>query len=125
MRRSLSLALSALLGVAPAVSASRPDPARVELGRAIAAMGGEATLQSVHSLSFAAIGHRNMVEQSVRPEGPWFEDYFQIEETRDFDHRAERVVQRHRGYSSPDWYQQGHGWSEAPYYPVYVVAMAR
>lgn len=122
MRRSLSLALSALLGVAPAVSASRPDPARIELGRAIAAMGGEATLQSVHSLSFAAIGHRNMVEQSVRPEGPWFEDYFQIEETRDFDHRAERVVQRHRGYSSPDWYQQGHGWSEAPYYPVYVVA---
>lgn len=111
-----------LLGVASLASANQPDPARIELDRAIAAMGGEATLESVHSLSFAAIGHRNMLEQSVRPKGPWFEDYFQIEETRDFDHLAERVAQRHRGYSSPEWFLHDHGWSEAPYYPAYVVA---
>src|SRR5690242_10591213 len=96
-------ALALVAVMSGAVHAAGRD-ARAELAASMAAMGGEATLQSLHRLRFAAIGHRNMLEQSVRPEALLFADYFQIEETRDFDRRAERVTQRHRGYSSPDWY---------------------
>ncbi|GEM_PF-301207 len=98
------------------------DAAHREVKAAIAAMGGEQTLRSVHSLAFSAVGHRNMLEQSLRPDGPWWQDYFQLDEIRDFDHDSERLTQQHRGYSSPHWWLKDAPWDGAPDYPVTVVA---
>lgn len=100
----------------------RKDDAHAAVMAAIDAMGGEQVLASVHSLEFDAIGHRNMLEQSLRPEGPWWQDYFQLDEIQDFSVQSERVTQLHRGYSSPQWWLQQKDWNSAPYYPTYVVS---
>jgi hypothetical protein len=109
----------------PDVSArsARPDgSARRELALALSAMGGRKVLSSIHALRFQAVGHRNMLEQSLRPEGPWWQDYIQLDETRDFDHDSERVIPQHRGYSSPQWWLQHPQWDGAPVYPAYIVS---
>lgn len=105
-----------------ACAASGVDPARGELQDAIQAMGGEATLKSVHSLQISAVGHRNMLEQSLRPDGPWWQDYFQLTEIRDFVGKRERVTSQHRGYSSSQWWLRHESWDAEPYYPTFVVA---
>lgn len=116
----LTIGATGLCGVATA----HPDAgvARREVMAAVKAMGGEPVLSSVHGIEFDAVGHRNMLEQSLRPDGPWWQDYFQLSEVRDFTARSERVDSQHRGYSSPDWWLRDSGWSTAPYYPTYVVA---
>jgi hypothetical protein len=63
-----------------------------------------------------------MLEQSLRPEGPWWQDYFQLDGIRDFTSHSERVSQSHRGYSSPEWWLQQAAWDGSPDYPDYVVA---
>jgi|HubBroStandDraft_6_1064221.scaffolds.fasta_scaffold00649_16 hypothetical protein len=50
----------------------------------LAQMGGEEQVRAIHSVSFKAIGHRNELEQSERPEGPYIVEYDQISEARDF-----------------------------------------
>lgn len=123
-----SFVISLLLVVAGAAicgrAAARPgaDTARRDVTAAIAAMGGQRVLASVHAIAFDAVGHRNMLEQSLRPEGPWWQDYFQLSETRDFATRSERVSEVHRGYSSPDWWRQDTGWTGDAVYPIRVVA---
>lgn len=97
------------------------DHARTEIRQAIQAMGGVDVLRSVHCLQFSAVGHRNMLEQSLRPDGPWWQDYFQLSEIRDFQGQRERVTSLHRGYSSPDWWLQHNSWNGDPYYPTFVV----
>ena len=106
----------------PVVSHAEDVAARRELRAAITAIGGERVLASVHALELHAIGHRNMLEQSLRPGGPWWQDYFQLDEVRDFATRSERVNQRHRGYSSSRWWLEQEGWESAPNYPTYVVS---
>ena len=108
---SMKAHLRALLLVAALVANSggvvlaqtRAGDPRLELGAALAAMGGRKVLASVHILRLEAVGHRNMLEQSLRPAGPWWQDYFQLDELRDFDSGSERVAQQHRGYSSLQW----------------------
>lgn len=117
----LLLVIGAIWLCGPAVARSGTDNARKGVASAIEAMGGRQVLDSVHSLEFAAVGHRNMLEQSLRPEGPWWQDYFQIEEIRDFSSRSERIEQQHRGYSSPDWWLQDPHWDTAPDYPTIIV----
>lgn len=107
-------------------TAARGDDSRTtalkEINASLTAMGGEATLRSVHSLQISAVGHRNMLEQSLRPDGPWWQDYFQLTETRDFLGQRERVTSLHRGYSSPQWWLRHESWDGDPYYPTFVVA---
>jgi hypothetical protein len=117
------LATLLLAGSGAVASAqSRAVEARRELAAAFAAMGGRHVLASVHALRFEAVGHRNMLEQSLRPEGPWWQDYFQLDEVRDFDSDSERVAQQHRGYSSPAWWLQHPQWDSFPYYPRYIIS---
>lgn len=116
------LAIGAIEPCALAAAHPGTDDAQGEVASAIMAMGGGQVLDSVHSLEFAAVGHRNMLEQSLRPEGPWWQDYFQIDEIRDFTTRSESIEQQHRGYSSPDWWEQDPGWEAAPDYPTVIVA---
>lgn len=115
----VAFAVTGLCG--PILAAASTNTAHQEVAAAIAAMGGKDVLTSVHTLKFAAIGHRNMLEQSLRPAGPWWQDYFQLTEIRDFTTHSERVSQKHRGYSSPDWWLDHRQWDSDPYYPVYVV----
>ncbi len=119
---SCLLTVSAMGFCGAAVARSDANIARKELMAAISAMGGEQVLTSVHSLEFDAVGHRNMLEQSLRPNGPWWQDYFQISEIRDFTSQREQVSASHRGYSSPDWWLREKGWDSGPDYPAYVVA---
>lgn len=106
-------------GICNAAVARNDTNARQEVTAAITAVGGEELLASVHSLEFDAVGHRNMLEQSLRPDGPWWQDYFQRMEIRDFANHRERVTESHRGYSSPDWWLQEGNWTP---YPTHIVA---
>lgn len=104
------------------MAVAEPDRAQGEIRDAIVAMGGEGILKSVHGLRISAVGHRNMLEQSLRPDGPWFQDYFQLTETRDFVGQRVRVNTTHRGYSSPEWWLRHESWDGEPNYPSFVVA---
>ncbi|MGH8199878.1 MAG: hypothetical protein ACREVO_05865, partial [Steroidobacteraceae bacterium] len=125
MRNPVLVALTVALlagsgGIAHA--RSHAGDASRELAAAFEAMGGKGVVASVHALRLEAIGHRNMLEQSLRPEGPWWQDYVQLDVIRDFATDSERVVQQHRGYSSPQWWLQQPQWVGAPLYPTYVVS---
>src|SRR5215469_5746274 len=89
------------------------DRARSEVQAAIQAMGGSDVLRSVHSIQYSAVGHRNMLEQSLRPDGPWWQDYFQMTLTRDFAGQHLRLSQTDRGYSSSQWWLQHDSWDGA------------
>jgi hypothetical protein len=70
-------------GVPHAQHAGR-RPAAVGLVRAaVVAQGGEQALRAVRSVRFEAVGYRNMVEQSERPEGPYATEFDRIAELHD------------------------------------------
>src|SRR5215472_1060687 len=66
-------------------TASRNSAADL-LRRALAAMGGEQKMRDLKTIHFIAVGHRNFLEQSERPEGPYIIEYAHIEEWRDLEH---------------------------------------
>jgi hypothetical protein len=68
------------------------------------AMGGEERLRSIESLTYGAVGERQMVEQSERPSGPYFIDHFKISETRDLAGRRTRIEVTHQGYAADHWW---------------------
>jgi hypothetical protein len=94
-------------------TAMAADPAHTEVQAAIQAMGGEDVLKSVHSLQFSAVGHRNMLEQSLRPDGPWWQDYYQETVTRDFQGQRLRMSSLDRGYASSQWWLRHDVWDGA------------
>ncbi len=58
------------------------------LADAVKQMGGEAALRGLKTVRFEAIGHREMVEQSERPEGPYVIEYDHvIVQLRDLEHQ--------------------------------------
>jgi hypothetical protein len=85
------------------------DAARSLARRSIQAMGGEQRLAGLHSVSLKGIGHRYMLEQSERPEGPWLLDYFQISEERDLDASRIRRETTSRGCDSTECWKSA-GW---------------
>jgi hypothetical protein len=56
------------------------------LHSALTAMGGEQKIRDLKTIHFTALGHRNYLEQSERPEGPYIIEYAQIDEWRDLAH---------------------------------------
>jgi hypothetical protein len=84
---SVGITLVAILTAPTGLSARLNDPSTnaVSLARkALDAMGGEQKLRNMETIIFKAIGHRNMLEQSERPEGPYVVEYEEISEARDF-----------------------------------------
>jgi len=77
--------------------------ARTRVRAAVAAMGGEARLRALQAVRIRGIGHRNMLEQSERPEGPWLVSYQQVDELRDV--AGGRVAQHleSRDYNAAEW----------------------
>lgn len=118
----LTIVLTTVSGVGVTQARSRGADAHRELATALTAMGGRGVLTSVHTLRLEAVGHRNVLEQSLRPEGPWGQDYFQLDEIRDFDSDSERIAQQHRGVFSMEWWLQDPNWVGERGYPTYVVS---
>lgn len=88
---------------APATPAAAPATAAEVLAKGIAAMGGEAALTGVRSVSIEGIGHQWALEQSERPEGPWLSTYLQRSELRDLaGNRRVSTLQR-RDWNFPTW----------------------
>ena len=92
-----------LLLTSAATLAAQEKSAADILRRSLDALGGESNLRSIHIVSFNAVAHRNALEQSIRPEGPWFVDYQQILETRDLDRNQLRDDIESRGYYGEWW----------------------
>jgi hypothetical protein len=68
-------------------AASDATPARSYVSEAVAQIGGEAALRNLKTVRFEAVGHRNMLEQSERPEGPYIVQYDHITQLRDLEHQ--------------------------------------
>jgi len=85
-RRTLVSSCLVLLTLAcSATSQSPPDRAREWLHQSAGQMGGEEKLRALSTVRFSAMGHRNLLEQSERPEGPYIVEYDQITELRDLE----------------------------------------
>ncbi len=90
----LSLALTH--GLTCAAAEPNSERAREYLTEAVKQMGGEAALRGLKTVRFEAIGHREMLEQSERPEGPFIVEYDRITQLRDLEHQrwSQTVVMR-------------------------------
>lgn len=117
----LALTTSILIWGTASRSEDRRAIAESEINASLKAMGGKDALIAVQQIEIDAVGHRNMLEQSLRPEGPWWEDYFQRTELQDFASDSERTSDQHRGYSSK-WWLQRTDWISEPDYPTVVVS---
>jgi hypothetical protein len=102
MKRVLTLCCLAASLSATAGGQTDSQTARARVQAAIQAMGGEERLRAIHTDKLEGIGHRYMLEQSERPEGPWVLDYFQITQKRDFDHGRLLEERRSRGCDSTE-----------------------
>ena len=63
---------------------------------ALAAMGGEEKIRALKTLHITMMGHRNLLEQSERPEGPYIVEYLDIDEWRDLEHDSWKRQEHHR-----------------------------
>ena len=100
----LALALSAGT-VVPPCHATPASAARAQqyLTLAVQQMGGTPALQALKTVRFEAIGHREMVEQSERPEGPYVVEYdHHIVQARDLEHQGWRQTVTLNGGPFPD-----------------------
>ncbi len=88
---------------APASPSAAPSTASDVITKAIAAMGGEATLTGVRAVATEAMGHQWALEQSERPEGPWLSTYQQRSEVRDVAGNRRMVSVQRRDWSFPSW----------------------
>jgi hypothetical protein len=70
---------------------------------ALAAMGGEAVLRGIKSLTLESIGHGWALEQSERPEGPWLSSYVQRTEVRDYAKSRQWFEAQRRDWNAPKW----------------------
>ena len=53
-------------------------------------IGGEKALRGIRNIRFQAMGHRNELEESERPEGPYIIEYDEISALRDIEHHRFR-----------------------------------
>ncbi|HEV3154049.1 MAG TPA: MBL fold metallo-hydrolase [Candidatus Baltobacteraceae bacterium] len=112
----LSAAVAALLCCplrAHADGAAAPDMVR----HSIDAMCGRACLQALNSVEYTAVGFRDMVEQSVRPTGPYFLDYETVHVIRDYSRHRTRADESHLAYGADKWWLQ----QTAPSTDTYVI----
>ncbi len=86
--KSFHLLLCLAFATAPCLrthaTASDTESADRIVEASMAAMGGRALLESIHGVALHANVERNLLEQSIRPEGPWIRDQYQLEMTLDF-----------------------------------------
>jgi len=74
-------ALTAFLALAQTPATAGRDLAL----KAMQAMGGQAKLESVRKVTVEFASHNYALEESERPEGPWFSTYSRGKVDTDFD----------------------------------------
>jgi hypothetical protein len=84
-------------------SLAADNDAKTWVRKAAEAMGGEAKLRALKSVKLEGIGHKYWLEQSERPEGPWFVDYQQITEIRDLSGKRLRQTAESKNFQVPQW----------------------
>jgi glyoxylase-like metal-dependent hydrolase (beta-lactamase superfamily II) len=84
------LILCVAMGSIAHAQSPQPSSASDLLHSALAAMGGEQKIRDLKTIHFTSIGHRNLLEQSERPEGPYIVEYEEIDEWRDLEHGSRR-----------------------------------
>ncbi len=102
IRALVVIALVFLSGVAP----SAEKNARSVLESSAKSMGGVAALQSIKSITYTAVGERDMVEQSERPSGPYFIDHFRERQTRDLVNHRVKIERTSEAYAADKWWLQ-------------------
>lgn len=106
IREAMALA-AFLLAASPVRAQTTPAHQRVE--QALRAQGGKDALRGIRDVRLHAMVHRNALEQSVRPEGPWFENFGDEVQVRRLDAGALRIEACNRGFAAswwgdkPDW----------------------
>lgn len=80
--RRQALVLVSLLLFAPLLAFAQSS-AQDMIRAALAAQGGEEKLRALKNITFDAVGYRNMIEQSERPEGPYVTEFDHISEIHD------------------------------------------
>lgn len=87
----------ALVLLVAALPGKSQDAAPSLLEKSVSAMGGE-RLTSIRTLHLRANAVRNMVEQSIRPEGPWIADMYVMDLVLDFPNgRVSELAMRRGG----------------------------
>ena len=73
------------VGFAASVVSARAADERAALlvRQGLAAQGGESKLRALKSVQYQAKGVRHLLEESERPDGPYIEEFLQVEETDD------------------------------------------
>ena len=84
------------------VAAANPSPKEL-VEKAISAMGGKQKLSSILSVYIEGIGHTNFLEQSERPQGPWFVNYEQANEFRDYSKKRYYLKKETKNIQQPEW----------------------
>jgi glyoxylase-like metal-dependent hydrolase (beta-lactamase superfamily II) len=105
MRKTLSLLFISLFLVtfsSPTTHAA-DDRAREWVRHAADALGGVEALRAIRVVGVEGIGHRFLVEQSERPEGPLLLQYEQMRELRDAANVRLRQEYQQRGVLTADW----------------------
>ncbi|MEP6849966.1 MAG: hypothetical protein ABI999_14000 [Acidobacteriota bacterium] len=90
MYRSLLFALLLCAVTITATAQTKTNDAREVVNRSIAAMGGIEKLRGIKLIHSRSLGHFYFLEQSERPEGPWYVDYQKTEEWRDVENGGVR-----------------------------------
>jgi hypothetical protein len=93
------------LMVAQSFAQGKPQPANAQqmVRAALEAMGGETKLRELKSVRSEGIGHTYWVEQSERPEGPYFVGYVQTSEARDLANQRVRVATQMKNGQIAEW----------------------
>lgn len=64
------------------------------LDASLQALGGRERLERIDVIELRANVARNLLEQSIRPEGPWIQDMYQLQMTLDFRHGRAHGIER-------------------------------
>jgi hypothetical protein len=100
--KKLALVFCAALSCAAWSQQVATENANELLHKALTAMGGEQKLRDLKTLHLKMVGHRNLLEQSERPEGPYIVDYEQTDEWRDLEHGSWRQEMHRRNALEDD-----------------------
>lgn len=91
------LFLAMLLLVAAGFSQNDSTDPRQLLNASINAMGGMDKLRAIRSIHTRSVGHIYLLEQSERPDGPWYVVYRKTEEWRDVENAGLRRTYEQTG----------------------------
>jgi hypothetical protein len=100
---NLTLAASVSIWQLTSSLSAQAPTAKALISQAILAQGGEDKLHAIKSIQWEAVGYRNELEQSERPEGPYIVEFDAISETHDYAGRRYRRIVEASVYPGPSF----------------------